>query len=147
MQTLLFDETLTIIMAKYFNYNNVFLVKNIVELLKNTRINNHIIKLKKNKQLLFGFIYNLRPVEVETLKIYIKTNLANGYIQLFKFSTKVLINSNAVAIMITWLHLSTSIPLSQPIAFTYQLIPNGLFPNTPNLIHLLLGIGFPTLHY
>ena len=55
-------------------------------------------------------------------------------------------NCNAVATKITWLHLSTGISLSQPIAFTYQLIPNGLLPNTPNRIHLLLGIGFPSSH-
>ena len=33
---------------------------------------------------------------------------------------------NAMATKITWLHLSTGIPLSLPIAFTYQLIPTGL---------------------
>ena len=55
-------------------------------------------------------------------------------------------NCNAVATKITWLHLSTGIPLSLPIAFTYQLIPIGLFPDTLNLIYLLLRIGFPTSH-
>ena len=41
---------------------------------------NHIIKLEKGKQPPFDPIYNLRPVELETLKTYIKTNLAYGFI-------------------------------------------------------------------
>ena len=55
-------------------------------------------------------------------------------------------NCNAVATKITWLHLSTGIPLSPPIAFAYQLIPIGLLLGTTKPILLLLGIGFPTLH-
>ena len=47
-------------------------------------MNEHAIKLEKDKQLLFGPIYSLGPVELETLKTYIKTNLANGFIQPFK---------------------------------------------------------------
>ena len=56
-------------------------------------------------------------------------------------------NCNTVATKITWLHLSIGILLSQSIVFIYQLISNGLLPDTPNLIHLLLGIGFLFLHY
>ena len=70
---------------EYFDYNNVFLAENIIKLLENIRINKHAIKLKKGKQPLFGPIYSLRLVKLETLKIYIKTNLANGFIWLFKF--------------------------------------------------------------
>ena len=36
-------------------------------------------------QLPYGPIYNLGPVELETLKTYIKTNLANGFIRSSKF--------------------------------------------------------------
>ena len=35
-------------MAEYFNYNNVFSIKNTIEFLKYTKKNNHIIKLKKD---------------------------------------------------------------------------------------------------
>ena len=38
-----------IILAKYFNDNNVFLVKNIVEFLEHIKINNYIIELEKDK--------------------------------------------------------------------------------------------------
>lgn len=33
--------------------------------------NNYIIKLKKCKQLLYSLIYNLRPIKLEILKVYI----------------------------------------------------------------------------
>ena len=65
-----------------------------VELLKYIRINNYIIKLKKGKQLFFNPIYSLRLVELKILKIYIKTNLTNIFIQLFKFLVKVFIFFN-----------------------------------------------------
>ena len=55
-------------------------MKNAVELSKNTRINKHTLGFKKGKQLLFGLIYSLKLVELEILKIYIKTNLANNFI-------------------------------------------------------------------
>ena len=45
-----------ILMAKYFNYSNVFLMENLVELLEYTKINNYAIKLKKDKQLSFRSI-------------------------------------------------------------------------------------------
>ena len=47
----------------------------------NTGINEHAIELEEDKQLPFGPIYNLGPVEVETLKTYIETNMANGLIR------------------------------------------------------------------
>ena len=44
------------------------------------RMNDYAIKLKKSKQPLFRLIYSLGLVKLETLKIYIKSNLANGLI-------------------------------------------------------------------
>ena len=38
-----------IILVEYFIYSNIFLVKNIVELLEHIEINNHTIKLEENK--------------------------------------------------------------------------------------------------
>ena len=37
------------------------------------------------------FINSLGPIELETLKAYIKTNLANGFIKLFKSPANTLI--------------------------------------------------------
>ena len=49
-------------------------------LLEHTKINTHIIDLEKDKKSPYGPIYSLRLVELETLKIYIKTNLTNSFI-------------------------------------------------------------------
>ena len=69
---------------KYSNYNNIFSAEYVVELPENTKINEHAIKLEEGKQPLFGPIYSLEQVELKTFKTYIKTNLANGFIRLFK---------------------------------------------------------------
>ena len=79
VKTLLFNKASIKIPAEYSNYSNIFLIKYVAKLL-NTKINEYAIKLKKSKQQLFGSIYSLRPVKLETLKTYIKTNLANGFI-------------------------------------------------------------------
>ena len=84
IEILLFDKAFTKILSKYFNYSNIFLRKNVAKFSKYTRINNYIIKLEKDKQLLFGLIYNLKLIEFKILKIYIKTNLANNFIKPFK---------------------------------------------------------------
>ena len=59
-----------------------------MELLENTGINEHAIKLEKSKQPPFGPIYSLGLVELETLKTYIETNLANGFIRSSKSPTE-----------------------------------------------------------
>ena len=88
---LLFNKAFTKVLAEYSNYSNVFLAEYVAELLENTENNEHAIELEKNKQLSFRLIYSLRSVELETLKTYIKTNLANGFIQPFKCSARALI--------------------------------------------------------
>ena len=77
---LLFDEAPTKVSAEYFNYSDVFSAENAAELLENTGMNEHAIKLEEGKQPPFSLIYSLEPVELETLKTYIKINLANGFI-------------------------------------------------------------------
>ena len=52
-----------------------------MELPKNTGINEHAIELQDCKQPLYGLIYSLGPVELETLKTYIETHLKTGFIQ------------------------------------------------------------------
>ena len=68
---------------EYSDYSDVFLAENVAELPENTGMNEHAIKLEEGKQPPFGPIYSLGPVELETLKTYIKTNLANGFIRPF----------------------------------------------------------------
>ena len=81
---LLFDKAPTKVSAEYSDYNNVFSAENATELPENTGMNEHTIKLEEGKQLSFGPIYSLRPVELETLKTYIETNLASSFIRPFK---------------------------------------------------------------
>ena len=77
---LLFDKAFTEVPVEYSDYNNIFLTENAAELPENTRMNEHAIELEEGKQPPFGLIYSLGSVELETLKTYIKTNLANGFI-------------------------------------------------------------------
>ena len=80
VKALLFDKTSTTIPIEYSNYNNVFSLENIVKHPEYFRINNYVIEIKKSKQLFFRSIYSLKPVKLEILKTYIKTNLANSSI-------------------------------------------------------------------
>ena len=70
--------------TKYSDFADVFLEKPANVLLERTRANEHVIKLEKGKQPLYGPIYSLEPVELKTLKTYIKTNLVNGFIRALK---------------------------------------------------------------
>ena len=79
--TLLFNEAPNEVVAEYSNYSNIFSVEYAAKLPENTEINEHTILLEEDKQSLFEPIYSLRPIELETLKIYIKINLANGFIR------------------------------------------------------------------
>ena len=84
VRALIFNKALTEVPAEYSNYNDVFSAKYAVELLENTGMNKYTIKLEEGKQPLFGPIYCLKLVKLETLRTYIKINLANGFIRPFK---------------------------------------------------------------
>ena len=81
---LLFNKAPTKVPVEYSNYTNFFSAENAAELLENIGINEHNIELEEGKQPPFGPIYSLGPVELKTLKTYIKTNLANGFIRFSK---------------------------------------------------------------
>ena len=78
---LLFNKASTEVLVEYSDYSNVFLMEYVAKLPENTGMNEYTIKLKESKQPLFKPIYSLGPVELETLKIYIEINLANGFIR------------------------------------------------------------------
>ena len=94
IEALIFDKAPTTIPIEYFDYSNIILAIFIMQLPEYTGMNNHIIKLKKDKQPFFGPIYNLGPIELETLKTYIEINLANGFIYPSKSFTGALILFN-----------------------------------------------------
>ena len=62
-------------------------MKNATELPEKTCINEHAIEQEEGKRPLFRPIYSLGLMELETLKTYIETNLANDFIQPFKSPT------------------------------------------------------------
>ena len=77
---LIFNEASSEVLMEYSDYSNVFSAENAAKLPEHTRMNEHAIELKKSKQPPFGPIYSLGPMELETLKTYIETNLANGFL-------------------------------------------------------------------
>ena len=83
---LLFNKAPTEIPAEYSDYSDVFSAENAAELPKITGMNKHAIELEENKQPPFEPIYNLDPIELETLKTYIEINLANSFIRPSKSS-------------------------------------------------------------
>ena len=68
------------VLVKYSDFVDVFSKKSANLLPEQIGVNEHIIELEKGKQSPYEPIYSRGPVELETLKIYIKTNLANGFI-------------------------------------------------------------------
>ncbi len=75
------DEVSSEVPSKYTDFAYVFLPKLVIELLEYTEINNHTIELVDDWQLSYGLVYSLRLMELETLKAYIKNNLANSFIK------------------------------------------------------------------
>ena len=88
------DKISTKVFSKYTDFVDVFSPKLAAKLSIYTRINNYIIKLMDNWQPLYNPIYSLGFMKLETLKIYIKNNLTNGFIKLFKSLIRALIIFN-----------------------------------------------------
>ncbi len=82
------DEAFTKVLSKYANFIDIFISKLAIELPKYMSINGYAIQLVDDWQSLYGLIYSLGLVELETLKAYIKNNLANSFIRSFKSPTK-----------------------------------------------------------
>ena len=70
--------------AEYLDFADVFLEKSTKVFLEGTKVNEHAIELEKGKQPSYRSIYSLGPVELKTLKTYIETSLANGFIWVLK---------------------------------------------------------------
>ena len=77
--------------AKYSDFANIFSKNSANILPKRTRVNEHAIELEEGKRLSYGPIYSLGPVKLKTLKTYIETNLANGFIKASKSPASTLI--------------------------------------------------------
>ena len=78
---LIAEEAPTKVPAEYLDFADVFSSDLASELPEHTGINDYAIELVKGQQPPYRSIYSLRPVELETLKAYIETNLANRFIK------------------------------------------------------------------
>ena len=78
------EEASTKVLAEYSDFADVFSPDLASELPKHTGINDYAIELVDGQQPPYGPIYSLGPVELETLKAYIETNLVKGFIRPFK---------------------------------------------------------------
>ena len=77
--------------TKYLDFADVFLKKSANVFPERTKANEHAIKLEEGKQPSYRPIYSLGLVELETLKTYIETKLANGFIWTLKSPASALI--------------------------------------------------------
>ena len=81
ISSLIVEEAPTKVPTKYSDFADVFSPDLASELPKHTEINNHAIEPVDGQQPPYRPIYSLGPVELETLKAYIETNLANRFIR------------------------------------------------------------------
>ena len=65
---------------EYLDFTDVFSEEKALVLPERTKLNEHVINLENGKQPPYKPIYSLDPVELETLKTYIKTHLKTGFI-------------------------------------------------------------------
>ncbi len=85
------DEAPSEMPSKNTDFADIFFPKLTIKLSEHTKINDHAIELVDDWQPPYGHIYSLEPVEVQTLKAYIKNNLAISFTKPFKFPAGVLI--------------------------------------------------------
>ena len=78
---LIVKEAPTNVSPEYSDFADIFYPDLASDLPKHTGINNDVIELVDGQQPPYGAIYSLGPMELETLKTYIETNLANGFIR------------------------------------------------------------------
>ena len=86
ISSLIIEEASTKVFAEYSDFADVFPLDLASKLPEHTGINDYAIELLQSQQPPYGPIYNLGPVELETLKAYIETNLANGFVKPLKSS-------------------------------------------------------------
>ena len=79
VSNLIAEEFPTKVFAEYLDFLDVFFPDLASELSEHIGINNQTIKLFNGQQPSYGLIYSLWPVELETLKAYIETNLVNRF--------------------------------------------------------------------
>lgn len=84
--SLITKKLFIIVFAQYTDFINIFFLNLVSKLGKHITINSYVIELLNSQQLSYKPIYSLGIMKLKTLKAYIKTNLAKGFIGLFKLS-------------------------------------------------------------
>lgn len=82
------------ILAKYLDFANILIKKFALILPKYPKINIYIVNLEKVKKLPNKSFDSLKLINFKTLNTYIKINLDNNFIYLFKFFINTLILFN-----------------------------------------------------
>ena len=114
--------------AKYPVFLDVFSEKEALVLPERTNLNEHAIKLEDDKQPPYGPIYSLSPVELETLKAYIKTHLKTRFLRPFKSPIRVFIlfdkkpNSSLCLYVDYWDWNNLTIKNQYPLPFISELL-------------------------
>ena len=103
MSGLIVEKTSTKVSTKYLDFADIFSLDLASKLPKHTRINDHTIELVNSQQTSYRPIYSLGLVELETLKAYFKTNLANRFIRPSKSLAGTLILFNQESDSFLWL--------------------------------------------
>ena len=80
-----------IVPAEYLDFADVLFENSANIFPEQTRVNEYAMKLEKSKQPSYEPIYSLKLIELETFKIYIKTNLVNSFIKALKLLANALI--------------------------------------------------------
>lgn len=78
------NEAFISVFSKYADFLDVFLKNLVAKFQKYIKINNYTINLAKSQHSSYELIYNLDQIELKTLKIYIKTNIFNNFIMVYK---------------------------------------------------------------
>ena len=89
--SLIVDKTFAKGFDEYINFADIFFPDLASKLPKHTGINDHAIELVNSQQPSYRPIYSLEPIELKTLKAYIKTPLVNKFIRSSKSSANILI--------------------------------------------------------
>ena len=85
---LIAKKALIKVAVEYTDFADVFSLNLASKLPKHTGIDDYIIKLFNSQQPLYGIIHGLKPINLETLKVNIKTNLVKEFIKLSKSSAR-----------------------------------------------------------
>lgn len=88
MASIFANNTFIMVFSKYTNFIDIFSLEFTAKFPEHIGINNYLIDLVNGQQPTYASIYSLELIEFKTLKTYIETSPANGFIWTFKLVIK-----------------------------------------------------------